>query len=225
MWSSRVSRTLRCMAATRRRAMARFAEPFSLRTAPVVRGSDAVLLPAGTVGWRSPHRRRSSPGCSSPGRCLIAVASGKRGGRTVPPRTRPSTCRLARRITVTDDGTDGRSRDHSTRTSPTLATYSRCRCNANPLRVRRTDWRPCLRRGFGCLICRPFRRPASESYQFLYARRASWHAWTRATEATSPSHTRSGVSLARVITRRCTSVSEIFSPAAYASSRTRRQSL
>ena len=31
--------------------------------------------------------------------------------------------------------------------------------------------------------------------------------------------------MASVITRRCTSVSEIFCPAAYASSRTRRQSL
>ena len=128
-------------------------------------------------------------------------------------------------ITVTDDGTDGRSRDHSTLMSPTFATYSRSPCRANPLRVSRTDWRPCLRRGVGCLIFGPLRRPASESNQFLYARRASWHACTSATDATSPSQARSGVSLASVITRRCTSVSEIFSPAAWQASRSRRQSL
>ena len=72
---------------------------------------------------------------------------------------------------------------------------------------------------------RPFRFPDSESNQFRYARRASWHACTSGTEPTSPSHTRSGVSLASVITRRCTTVPEIFSPPAYAWSRSRRQSL
>jgi len=98
--------------------------------------------------------------------------------------------------------------------SPALATYSRSPRSENPLRVSRIDWRRCLRRGFGCLITGPLRRPLRESNQFLYARRASWQACTSATDATSPSQDRSGVSLASVITRRCTSVSLIFSPAA-----------
>lgn len=48
---------------------------------------------------------------------------------------------------MTDDGTDGSSRDQRTRTSPTLARYNRWPWKANPLRVSRRDWRPCLRRG------------------------------------------------------------------------------
>ena len=72
---------------------------------------------------------------------------------------------------------------------------------------------------------RPFRFPDSESNQFRYARRASWHACTSGTDATSPSHARSGVTLASVITRRCTSVSLILFPAAWQASRSRRQSL
>jgi hypothetical protein len=74
---------------------------------------------------------------------------------------------------VTDDGTDGSDRDHLTLMSPTLATYSRSPCRTNPFRVSRIDWRPRLRRGLGCLIFGPVRRPLSESNQFLYARRAS----------------------------------------------------
>ena len=46
-----------------------------------------------------------------------------------------------------------------------------------------------------------------------------------ATDATSPSHARSGVALAAVMTRLCTSVSLIFSPAAWQASRSCRQSL
>jgi len=68
---------------------------------------------------------------------------------------------------VTDDGIDGKSRDHSTLMSPTLATYSRPPCRANPSRVSRMDWRLCLRFGFGCLIFGPFLLPVSESNQFL----------------------------------------------------------
>jgi len=61
---------------------------------------------------------------------------------------------------------------------------------------------------------RPLRAPDRESNQFRYARRASWHACTKATDATPPSHCRAGVVLARVTTLRCTCVSLIFSPAA-----------
>jgi len=82
-----------------------------------------------------------------------------------------------------------------------------------------------LRRGFGCLILGSFRLPFSESNQFFYARRASWQACTSATDATPASQARSGVSLASVITRRCTSVSLAFSPAAWQASRSRGQSL
>ena len=67
---------------------------------------------------------------------------------------------------MTDDGTDGRSLDHSTVMSRALATYSRSPCRANPLRVRRMDWRPRLRFGLGCLTFGPFRVPVSEPNQF-----------------------------------------------------------
>jgi hypothetical protein len=129
------------------------------------------------------------------------------------------------RMTVTLDGTDGSWRDQRTWRSPTLATYSLAPCKANPLRVSRIDWRPCLVRNLGCPTLRPFRFPARESNQLRYARRASWHAWTSATEATSPSHARSGVCLARVVTRRWTSVSVSVSPSAWARSRSRSASL
>src|SRR5512132_529184 len=97
---------------------------------------------------------------------------------------------------VTLDGTEGSSRDHRTRTWPTLATYSLVPRRAKPLRVIRIDWRPCLLRNLGCPTARPLRLRVRESSQFRWARRASWHAWTRATEATSVSHARSGIRLA-----------------------------
>jgi hypothetical protein len=103
---------------------------------------------------------------------------------------------------VTDEGIEGSGRDHFTRISPTLDTYSRSPCKANPFLVSRTDWRPRLDRNLGRPVLRPFRFPDRELNQFRYARRAPWHACTSATDATSPSQARSGVSLASVITRR-----------------------
>jgi hypothetical protein len=43
------------------------------------------------------------------------------------------------RLAVTDEGTDGRSRDHFTVRSPTFATYRRLPWRLKPLRVSRTD--------------------------------------------------------------------------------------
>src|SRR4029453_12073772 len=95
-------------------------------------------------------------------------------------------------MTVTLDGAEGNSRDQRTRTWPTLARYSLVLRRAEPLRVSRIDWGPCLVRNLGCPTRRPLRLPVRESNQLRWARRASWHAWTRATEATSVSHARSG---------------------------------
>ena len=67
---------------------------------------------------------------------------------------------------MTDDGADGRSRDHWTMMSPTLATYSLSPCTAKPFRVSRMDCRWCLRRNAGCPTLRPFRLPDRESNQF-----------------------------------------------------------
>jgi len=64
-----------------------------------------------------------------------------------------------------------------------------------------------------------------ESKKFENARWASRTDCTNATEATSDSHARSPRVLASVITRRCTSVGVIFSPARQASSRHRTASL
>src|ERR1700733_8159298 len=127
---------------------------------------------------------------------------------------------------VTLDGSDGSGLDHWILTSPTLATYTLSPCSANPLRVSRTDCRLSLReRKRGWPTLRPFLFPDKESNQFRYARRASWQACTSTTDATSLSHSRSEVTLASVTTRRCTSVSESFSPASCAASRSRSASL
>ena len=127
---------------------------------------------------------------------------------------------------MTLDGWDGSGRDHRTLTSPTFAMYTRPPCSAKPLRVNRTDCRLSLRdRNRGWPTLRPFRLPDIESNQFRYARRASWHACTRATDATPDSHSLSGVAFASVTTLRCTSVPEIFSPASCAASRSRSASL
>ncbi len=67
--------------------------------------------------------------------------------------------------------------------------------------------------------------PDSEANQFLNACTASRHACTSTTDDTSVSHVRSSVRFARVATRRWTSMSDSFSPAAYASSRVRIASL
>jgi len=70
------------------------------------------------------------------------------------------------RITVTLDGSLGRLRDQRTLISPTFAAYNRGPRRENPLRVSRIDCRPCLRRGLGCPILRPFRLLDNESNQF-----------------------------------------------------------
>src|SRR5882762_9400197 len=121
-------------------------------------------------------------------------------------------------MTVTELGSDGRSRDQRTRTSPTFARYSRpLGRTVKPLRVSRNDCRLSLRDlNLGCPTGRPLRRLAIESNQFRNARSASRTDCTNATLATSPSHARSSVVLATVTTLRWTSVGLIFSPARYA---------
>ena len=130
-------------------------------------------------------------------------------------------------MTVTDDGGEGRSRDQRTRTSPIFARYSLpFGRRVKPLRVSRNDCRLSLRDlNRGCPILRPLRRPLSESNQFEYARCASRTDCTSATEATSDSHARPCRVFAAVMTRRCTSVGLIFSPASWASWRQRMASL
>ena len=128
---------------------------------------------------------------------------------------------------VTEDGDDGSSRDQRTFRSPIFAAYRRpFGFRLNPLRVSRITCRLSLRdRNRGAPTLRPLRLPDIESNQLRYAARASWHACTRATDATSDNQARSGVRLASVTTRRCTSVAEIFSPAEYASCLARSASL
>ncbi len=66
------------------------------------------------------------------------------------------------------DGSDGRSRDHATSSSPTFATYNfPFERSENPLRVSRIACRVSLReRNRGAPILRPFRFPDIESNQF-----------------------------------------------------------
>lgn len=128
------------------------------------------------------------------------------------------------RITVTDDGTDGRFRDQRTLISPIFARNNRSLPRTvNPLRVNRTDRRLSLRdlnRGLPTL--RPRRLPVQESKKLRQARRESCTDCTSVTLATSADHPRCSVVLASVITRRCTSVSDSFCPACQALSRARR---
>src|SRR5664280_1055008 len=142
-----------------------------------------------------------------------------RTARLVSPRSIPTSLVLwgsgVSATLTTHDGTEGRARDHTKRTSPTFATRTPPVVMPKPLRVNRIDCRLSLRdRNLGCPTLRPLRAPDRESNQFRYARRASWHACTKTTDATSPSHCRAGVVLARGTTLRCTCVSLIFSPAA-----------
>src|SRR5450759_5080393 len=114
-------------------------------------------------------------------------------------------------MTVTPDGTARRARDHTSRTSPTLATRTPPVVTAKPLRVSRIQARLSLRDpNLGCPTLRPLRAPDRESNQFRQARLASWHACTKATDATSPSHCRAGVVLVRVTTLRCICLAVTF---------------
>lgn len=87
---------------------------------------------------------------------------------------------------VTELGTDGRSRDHRTRTSPTFARYNRPSGRTlKPLRVSRKDCRVSLRDvNLGLPTFRPRRLPFTELKKFWYARCASRTDCTSATLAT-----------------------------------------
>src|ERR1019366_483468 len=112
---------------------------------------------------------------TAPSACLITVALDGRAGHATTPAERPRPSPPAPRAVVTP----------------------------KPLRVSRIEARLSLRdRNLGYPTLRPLRAPDRESNQFRYPRRASWHACTKATDATSPSHCRCGVVLARVTTLR-----------------------
>src|SRR3989442_10284086 len=75
-------------------------------------------------------------------------------------------------ITVTDDGSDGRARDHFTRTSPTFGSRSFPPgvIFHRALAVNRTACRRSLRdRNLGFSTFGPLRLPASEAKKFRYA--------------------------------------------------------
>src|SRR5437762_12112199 len=75
-------------------------------------------------------------------------------------------------ITATDDGTEGRFRDHRTGTSPILGSRSLPpRPTEKPaLRVTRITWRRSLRdRNRGCAIFGPGRCPVAEAKKLRYA--------------------------------------------------------
>jgi hypothetical protein len=71
----------------------------------------------------------------------------------------------------------------------------------------------------------PLRFPVTESKKLRHARRESLTDCTNATLGTSTSQARAWVVLAAVMTRRWISLSDSFTPARYASSRTRSASL
>ena len=144
----------------------------------------------------------------------------------------------ASRITVTDDGPDGRGRDHRTGTSPIFGRrrlpFGRTLNRA--LAVNRIPWRVSLRDlnrgspaslGFG-----PFRPPAFHSHTALrdskkrrYAAFRSARDCWRITAETSPSHARSGAALAAVSRADSPASVRYGSPAACACCRARNPSL
>src|SRR5665811_820996 len=143
-------------------------------------------------GWyardRFPHRWCSAVAVCLPPRPQTTRSTGP-AGSLITARTRRQ----------------GRTRENTSRTSPTFATRTPPVVMPKPLRVSRIQARLSLRDpNLGCPTLRPLRAPDRESNQFRYPRRASWHACTKATDATSPSHCRAGVVLARVTTLRCT---------------------
>ncbi len=129
---------------------------------------------------------------------------------------------------MTDDGSDGRSRDQRTGTSPIFG--SRSLPSGSTLNrafaVNRTDWRRSLRdRNRGGAIRGPFRLPVTEAKKFRYATlRSAWACWST-TDDTSPSHARSGLAFAAV-SRADNSASVMYgSPSACACWRARSASL
>jgi len=126
----------------------------------------------------------------------------------------------ASRITVTELASDGRLRDHRTGTSPIFGSRSRpLSSTLNRLfLVKRMACRLSLReRKRGGATLRPLRLPVIEAKKLRYATFRSARACCKTTDETSPSHARSGVSLAWVMTRLERSPSDrYFSPASRA---------
>ncbi|AFM10478.1 hypothetical protein PIS_089 [Saccharomonospora phage PIS 136] len=131
-------------------------------------------------------------------------------------------------ITVTDDGADGRFRDHATRTSPIFASASFFPLRAlNAPRVKRIVCRLSLRDlNLGAPMRRPARLPLRLSKKLRYAVSQSRTACCSICAGASDNHARSSVRLASVISRFCNTVlAGYLSPAAYASRRARTASL
>src|SRR6476620_10702906 len=166
--SLRASDTLAWAFATRIRALTRLLLPFSLRdrTCCALRSlrsarrrnfGELIVLPFDrTANVANP---RSIP---------TSASSGGRGSSVVSTTNDAKYRPAASLMIVTEDGSDGRSRDQATSTSPTFATYSFPFGRfENPLRVSRIVCRLSRRdRNRGAPTLRPFRFPESESNQF-----------------------------------------------------------
>jgi len=116
-------------------------------------------------------------------------------------------------MTVTDDGSDGSIRDQRTARSPIFGSRRRPLSSTvnRELRVKRMACRLSLRdRNLGGATMRPVRLPVIEAKKLRYAVFRSARACCNTTADTSPSHARSGVALARVMTRFDNSASEMY---------------
>lgn len=102
---------------------------------------------------------------------------------------------------MTEDGSDGSSRDHATFTSPTFGKRSRPFASTakRALRVKRMACVLDRRLNLGGPILAPARCPLSEAEKFRHARSQSAKACCSTTADTSPSQSRSGVRFASVM--------------------------
>jgi len=169
-WKSRrASVTLACARATFTRACSLLADPFCLRdrsrcarfsffSARRRNRGLAILVPSFMTAK-----------CPRPRSIPHSVPVFGSGSETVSTTNEAKNRPAASRITVTEDGAVGRSRDQRTCTSPTFGSRSRPLPSTlnRALAVKRIDWRDSLRdRNRGGATFWPFRFPVTESKKF-----------------------------------------------------------
>src|SRR5829696_4992973 len=190
----------------------------SLRAARRRNFGAVVFVPSdSTAKWVSPRSMPTSDSTRGKGSSTVCTTNDA--------KYRPA----ASLITVTLDGAQGSARDQRTSTSPIFGNRSRPFPSTlnRALAVKRIACRLSLRdRNRGAATLRPLRLPVIEAKKLRYATFKSANACCSTTDDTSPSHARSGVVLARVMTRLDSSPSETYpSPLARACCRARSPSL
>ena len=226
--SRRVSATRAWTRATLTRALSRLLLPLALRVRAFCALRSLRSARRRNLGLATFRPSDRTAKCVSP-RSIPASESDAGSGSSPASTTKLAKYRpAASMITVTLDGSDGRSRDQRTGTSPIFGSRSfppAVTVN-RALRVNRIACRRSLRdRNRGGATRGPFRLPVTEAKKFRYAAFRSASACWSTTADTSPSHARSGVALAAVSRADSSASVRYGCPAACASCRARSASL